>query len=139
MPMIDKVAWIRVVDGVALSTRSRGRDAFYFPGGKREAGESDVETLVREIREELSVDILAATARHLGTFEDQAHGHAAGTVVRMACYTADYVGELAADNEIEELAGLTYADRDRVSAVDQQVFDWLRGAGLLAATPVENR
>lgn len=130
---IDKIAWIQVDDGAILSTRSAGRDVYYLPGGKREPGESDVETLVREIREELSVAIVAGSQTHVGTFEAQAHAHPAGTVVRMTCYTADFHGELRADNEIEEVARLTYADRDRVSPVDQLVFDELYRTGLLRA------
>ena len=54
MTLIDKIAWIRLADGKILSTRSRGKDVYYLPGGKREAGETDVQTLVREIREELA-------------------------------------------------------------------------------------
>ncbi|MFC4068434.1 NUDIX hydrolase [Actinoplanes subglobosus] len=129
--MIDKVAWIRVEGGAILSTRSVGRDVFYLPGGKREPGESDVDTLVREIREELSVAIDAGSAVPVGVFEDQAHGHPAGTIVRMSCYGADYRGELRADNEIEEVVWLTYADRERVSAVDRLVFDALFRDGRL--------
>jgi 8-oxo-dGTP diphosphatase len=137
--LIDKIAWIRTDGGAVLSTRSRGKDAYYFPGGKREAGETDLETLVREIREELSVAIQPGTARHLGTFEAQAHGHATGVTVRMTCYTASFEGSLAPDNEIEEMVWLTYADRDRVSPVDQLILDHLRDEGLLAAGPVEKR
>ena len=58
MTIIDKIAWIRLEDGAILSSRSRGKDVYYLPGGKREPGESDVDTLVREIREELSVAIV---------------------------------------------------------------------------------
>ncbi|GAB2924009.1 NUDIX hydrolase [Streptomyces mayteni] len=128
---IDKIAWLRLEDGKILSTRSRGKDAYYFPGGKREPGESDVDTLVREIAEELTVAIRPETAVHAGTFEAQAHGKAGGITVRMACYTADYQGTLEASAEIEELAWLGYADRDRVSLVDQLIFDHLHQAGQL--------
>ncbi|MFI7678493.1 NUDIX domain-containing protein [Actinophytocola sp. NPDC049390] len=129
--MIDKVAWLRVEDGKILSTRSRGKDVFYLPGGKREPGESDVETLVREIAEELTVTIAPESVVAAGVYEAQAHGHATGVVVRMTCYAADYEGTLAPSHEIEEVAWLTYADRDRVSPVDQLIFDDLHRSGRL--------
>ncbi|MEV4277568.1 NUDIX hydrolase [Actinoplanes xinjiangensis] len=136
MDFIDKIAWIQVREGAILSTRSVGRDVYYLPGGKREAGETDVDTLVREIREELSVAIIAASAVHVGTFQAQAHGHPDGTIVRMTCYTAGFEGVLRADHEIEEIAWLTYADRGRVSPVDQMIFDeWYRTGRLRPAVP----
>jgi 8-oxo-dGTP diphosphatase len=129
--VIDKIAWIRLENGAILSSRSRGKDVYYLPGGKREPGESDIDTLTREVQEELSVTIAADTATHLGTFEAQAHGHPAGTIVRMTCYTADYRGSLQPASEIEEIVWLTHADRHRVSPVDQIIFDHLHGTARL--------
>ncbi|KZB87518.1 NUDIX hydrolase [Amycolatopsis regifaucium] len=129
--MIDKIAWLHLRDGRILSTRSRGKSVFYLPGGKREPGENDAEALIREIREELTVEIVPASVEPAGVFEAQADGHMAGVVVRMTCYTADFTGTLAADSEIDEVAWLDYADRDRVSAVDKIIFDHLRETGLL--------
>ncbi|EXG80796.1 NUDIX hydrolase [Cryptosporangium arvum] len=127
--MIDKIAWIHLRDGRILSTRSHGKDVWYLPGGKREAGESDLDTLVREIDEELSVRIDRASARHLGTFEAPAHGHPVD--VRMTCYTADHSGEFVAANEIAEIGWLTMADLGRISPVDRLIFEHLHDAGLL--------
>ncbi|AUI61690.1 NUDIX domain-containing protein [Amycolatopsis sp. BJA-103] len=129
--MIDKIAWLHLRDGRILSTRSRGKSVFYLPGGKREAGETDTETLVREIREELTVEITPASITPAGVFEAQADGHVPGIVVRMTCYTAEFAGTLAASSEIDEVAWLGYADRDRVSAVDKIIFDHLLETGLL--------
>ncbi|NBH02928.1 NUDIX domain-containing protein [Amycolatopsis sp. SID8362] len=129
--MIDKIAWLHPLDGRILSTRSRGKDVYYLPGGKREPGESDAETLIREIHEELDVAIVPGSITPAGVFEAEAHGHA-GTPVRMTCYTAEYSGTLKASSEIEEVAWLTYADRDRVSAVDQLIFDHLHETGQLS-------
>ena len=125
MRVIDKVAWLELAGGRILSTRSRGKDVYYLPGGKRESGESDVQTLVREISEELAVDNVADSAVHVGTYEASAHGHPDGVTVRMTCYSADHVGTPTASSEIEEVRWLSYADRDRVSAVDQIIFDEL--------------
>lgn len=125
MTPIDKIAWIHLENGAILSTRSKGRDVYYLPGGKREPGETDLETLVREVDEELGVAIVPETVCPFGTFEAPAHGHPAGVLVRMTCYTADYRGTPLPRNEIAELTWLTYADRPRVSAVDQLIFDQL--------------
>ena len=85
MKVIDKVAYLYLKDGKILSTRSKGKDKYYLPGGKREGRESDLETLVREIKEELTVDIIESTARFYGVFEAQAHGKEEGVLVKMTC------------------------------------------------------
>jgi SAM-dependent methyltransferase len=127
--IIDKVAWIHVEDGRILAARSHGKDLFYFPGGKREPGESDETCLAREIAEELNVSPRPETLRWLGNFEAQAHGKPEGTLVRMACYAAEFSGELRASSEVAEFAWLTYADRDRCSAVARIILDSLHEQG----------
>lgn len=132
MNFIDKIAWLHLHDGRVLSTRSRGKDRYYFPGGKREPGETDTQTLLREIKEELTVDLDAATLVHAGTFRAQAHGHPEGLLVQMTCYYAAYFGQLQPAAEIEEVVWLTYRHRPAVSPVDQLIFDWLKQQQLLA-------
>jgi 8-oxo-dGTP pyrophosphatase MutT (NUDIX family) len=132
MVLIDKIAWLHLHDGCLLSTRSQGKDRYYIPGGKREAGETDAHTLLREIKEELTVDLDPGSLRYEGTFEAQAHGHPAGVLVRMTCYGARHTGQLQPAAEIEEVVWLRYRDRERVSAVDQLIFDWLKDQGRLA-------
>jgi len=131
MSAIDKVAWICLREGKVLGARSRGKDRFYLPGGKREAGESDAQCLTREIREELAVELRPDSIAYLATFQAQAHGHADGVLVRMICYAAEPVGEPSAVAEIEEWQWLSYADKHRASIVDGLVFDWLHERGAL--------
>ncbi|HEY0140935.1 MAG TPA: NUDIX domain-containing protein [Thermoanaerobaculia bacterium] len=128
--VIDKLAWICLDDRRVLCARSHGQEVYYLPGGKREAGESDEQALLREVSEELSVALDPRTIRPLGVFEAPAHGKP-GVLVRMTCYTAEMIGEPKASAEIAELAWLTYADRQRLSLVGQIIFDALHGKGML--------
>ncbi|MFJ4963565.1 NUDIX domain-containing protein [Streptomyces sp. NPDC088729] len=149
--LIDTVAWVRIEDGRILCARPRGKDVFYIPGGKREGTETDLETLLREVEEELTVSLIRETVVHAGTYEAPAHteadtgvdtgvdadargqddADAAPVLVRMSCYYGDYRGTLAASSEIEEVAWFSFADRSLVPPVDQLLFDDLKAAGQL--------
>ncbi len=61
MKEIDKIAYIHTEQGKVLMSRSKGKTKYYIPGGKREIGETDEETLIREISEELNVKIIPST------------------------------------------------------------------------------
>ena len=123
MKEIDKIAFIYLKDGKILSTLSKGKDTYYIPGGKRETNETDEETLIRDCKEELSIDIKKSTIKYYGTFEAQAHGKAEGIIVKMTCYTADFDGELQPDSEIQEMKWLDYSNLDvKISPVDELIF-----------------
>jgi 8-oxo-dGTP diphosphatase len=128
---IDKIAWLELSNGEILSTRSKGKDTYYLPGGKREPGETDLETLVREVEEELAVTVDPTTAVHEGTFRAQAHGHPTGVEVQLTCYSAAHKGTPKASSEIEEVRWLSYKDRPAVSPVDKLIFDHLHKTGRL--------
>ncbi|SET19321.1 NUDIX domain-containing protein [Paenibacillus sp. NFR01] len=131
LTVIDKIAWIHLRDSKVLGARSAGKETYYFPGGKREPGETDEQTLIREIEEELTVRIEPDTIKPFGVFEAAAHGKAEGVAVKMTCLTAEYSGTLEPASEIAELAWLSYSDRERVSAVSQLIFDRLHELDLL--------
>lgn len=131
MKKIDKVALIYVKDGKVLTTLSKGKDTYYMPGGKREPGESDNETLIREIKEELSVDIIEGTIKFYGTFEAQAAGKAEGILVTMTCYMAEFTGTLCPAAEIDKFDWFDCKDIDRVSIVDKLIFKDLRDKGYI--------
>lgn len=132
MNPIDKLAWIYIKDRKILSTRSKGNDAWYIPGGKREGNETDHQTLIREIKEELTVDLLSDTITYLKTFKAQAHGKPEGILVQMTCYTAEFKGNLYPATEIEEMAWLDSAiDPKLLSPVDIIIFAYLKEYNLI--------
>lgn len=129
--MIDKIAFICIRNKHILSTRSKGKDVFYIPGGKREPGETDEETLIREVREELDVVILPGSITYMATFTAQSHGEKQGVQVQMTCYTARFTGDFKASSEIEEIKWLGSQDMDIISAVDKKIFAYLKQNGQL--------
>lgn len=131
MSYIDKLAWIHIKDRQVLFALSKGSDLYYIPGGKRENGESDYQALVREINEELTVQLLSETLTLAGQFEAQAHRKAQGVTVRMTCYFGGYSGTLQASSEIEELRWLRHKDADKYAAVDAIIMDWLKQKDLI--------
>ena len=128
---IDKIAFIEIKDGKILSTKSKGKTTYYIPGGKRENGESDIQTLIREVAEELSVTITPNTAEYIGTFSAQSDGAKEGIQVIMTCYKAKYSGNLRANSEIEEIKWLNYSNLDIISEVDKKIFTFLHKKGEL--------
>ncbi len=131
MKKIDKIALICIKNNKILATLSKGKNLYYMPGGKRESGESDIDTLCREIKEELSVDIKRETVQLYGKFEAQADGKEDGILVTMSCYNGEYDGILQPNSEIEKYSWLEYEDIDKVSAVGKLIFEDLLQKGYL--------
>jgi 8-oxo-dGTP diphosphatase len=95
-------ALIRDRDGRVLLVRKRGTAAFMQPGGKRDAGESDVAALAREIGEELGCRVDENSARALGVFDADA-ANEPGYLVRAAVYAVDVEGTIAPQAEIDQV------------------------------------
>jgi uncharacterized protein (TIGR00730 family) len=128
---IDALAWLHVRDRRLLMVRSKGKQLFYLPGGKREPGESDVLALTREINEELTVNLRPETFTFVRAISAVADGFDDGRQVNMVCYSAEHDGDLAPAAEIEELTWTTSADADRCPPAGQQVLGYLHSMGTI--------
>ena len=95
-------AIIRKGDTILAAQRGYGefKDGWEFPGGKLEPGESSADACIREIREELSVEI--GGLEHLCTVEhnyDTFH-------LSMSCYLCEIISGTINDSEHENLRWL---------------------------------
>ena len=129
---IDKLAWLYIQDGKLLSARSKNKTLFYLPGGKREVGESDEQALIREIKEEISVNLIPNSIQYVETFSAPADGKSSDTIVKLTCYFADFKGELCPDAEIEEIDFIGYENRTLCSLGSIKVMEWLKNQQLMS-------
>jgi len=101
---------IRIVTAVILDPQQRvlvvrkhGSDTFIQPGGKREPGEDALQTLSRELHEELDVHVDSSNAVALGSFEDVAVNEP-GRRVQGESFLVSITGNPQVQAEIAELA-----------------------------------
>jgi 8-oxo-dGTP diphosphatase len=109
-----------------------GGDAYYFLGGTVEPGESDIECLVREVKEEAAVKVVPESIKFLGQFTAPAHGRESALVV-MRLYSGELIGDVKASDEV---TGIVYCDSTledkHHTLLSKIVFPWLKGKGLIS-------
>jgi len=97
-------------DGHLLVVRKHGGVTFILPGGKVEEDETDIQTLARELPEELGVT-LAPGATSMGTFGAIA-ADMPTHMVMVRAYRGTFVGEPSPQAEIAELRWIDPAAPD---------------------------
>ena len=102
MNIIHKIAAMVFKDDTFLMVRKRGKDIWTNLGGKPEDGETEEQTLLREIMEEVGCE--AKIIKKLGDFEAPAAMDDA--IVRLSTYQVELIGEIDMthdpDEELEE-------------------------------------
>lgn len=71
--MIQCVCLVVKRDNQLLLVQARNREKYYFPGGKIDEGETQIEALVREINEELKVTLDATKLSFVKTIVGPAY------------------------------------------------------------------
>lgn len=115
-PIVVSAAIIRDATGRILLVRKRGTQRFMMPGGKPETGESPLDTVVREIAEEVGIDLDPAALQSWGRIEAIAANEADTVLLAdvFDCGTVDGDGShIAVAAEIDELRWHDVADDDR--------------------------
>ena len=93
-------------EGRLLLVRKRGTDRFMQAGGKIDAGETPAVALMRELGEELAIEVLPGDLDYLGRFDAPA-ANEAGYVVDAEIFFVSVRGEAVASAEIDELIWVT--------------------------------
>ncbi|BCL68165.1 DNA mismatch repair protein MutT [Vibrio nigripulchritudo] len=128
---ITKLAMLDIQQQKLLCVRSKGEDLFYLPGGKPESDETHEDTLIRELREELSIHLKRDSLAYFDTYRTVAAGKSKDTFVTCHCYFADYYSKPHPSSEIEEMQWLGIQDMNRCSLLVQSTMGSLMTKGLI--------
>lgn len=130
----EVVAWIHIENKRLLQTKKINQAGFYMPGGKIERSESAQDALIREINEELSVNIIKDTIKRYGEFAAQAYLKPEGTKVKLTCFMADFSGVIKPSSEIEAIEYFTseeYFNLPEKVPAGYLIFSDLKEKGLI--------
>lgn len=133
---IVKVGLAVMHENRLLLVRKRGGKSYILPGGKPEAGENDVETLTREIDEELGCSLNCESLVFLGAFSDVA-ADLADTIVVVRLYGAQLVGAPNPKSEIECITWFSPEHGHDVTlapSIQNHILPFLQSTGRLEVT-----
>jgi len=96
-----------------LLVRVRDNSLWYLPGGTIEAEETPQQALVREVSEELDVQVDTNAIR----FDRRVIGPALGRdgEVELNCFRAEWSGEPSAQSEISEIGYISFEDTHKMA------------------------
>jgi 8-oxo-dGTP pyrophosphatase MutT (NUDIX family) len=121
--MIKTSALISVKNNKMLLVRVRDNTIWYFPGGKIESGETYLQTVIRELDEELNIQMSAEQLSYLGEIITDNHDRT--DMVSVHCYAGGITQKIEPAEEISELKWFDLDDTEFMApAVIESIRLW---------------
>ena len=94
---------IVIKDKQLLLAFSNNKQAFYLPGGKSDPGETTVDTILREVFEELNIQLSPKNLQFYTHITAPAFGEQTGVIMEQDCYISTLQHDPVPSAEIGEL------------------------------------
>lgn len=86
-----------------LLAYSKNKKAWYLPGGKIDKGENSINSLQREIKEELNIKLVPELLKFYCHITAPAFGEKANVIMEQDCFLYELNEEIQPSNEIEKV------------------------------------
>ncbi|WP_414043421.1 NUDIX hydrolase [Macrococcus sp. EM39E] len=116
---------VEIKDNKLLLVKVRDNEKYYLPGGKIETGESDIESLTREMEEELSVKLDASKLAYLDTIIGPAYPDT-NHDVELRCYTYEGLDTVEKSSEITDVQYMDMSDTTNIAPAVQVLIQKLQ-------------
>ncbi|WP_414052741.1 NUDIX hydrolase [Macrococcus animalis] len=116
---------VEIKDNKLLLVKVRDNEKYYLPGGKIETGESDIESLTREMEEELSVKLDASKFAYLDTIIGPAYPDT-NHDVELRCYTYEGLDTVEKSSEITDVQYMDMSDTTNIAPAVQVLIQKLQ-------------
>jgi len=100
---MSKIGAAIVRDGKLLIVKESGLEKYGIPGGTIKPNETDIDCLMREIKEELSTTIKTDSLDFIGTFEDVAMNEP-NKIIQIKLYKVELEDKPTKSPEIEDIS-----------------------------------
>ncbi|AIM38330.1 DNA mismatch repair protein MutT [Sphingobacterium sp. ML3W] len=125
---------VTLKDRKLLLAYSNNKKAWYLPGGKVDHGEDSVQSLRREVLEELLVDLDNERLRYYCHITAPAYGENPSVIMEQDCFIYDLREEIQPSNEIGAVRyfSRTEYEQEQIRVIGVlMVFDQLETDGLI--------
>jgi 8-oxo-dGTP diphosphatase len=137
---IYKASGLIIKDRKVLATRSAGKSMWIQPGGKLQRDdngnyvETETQAVVRELSEEMGIQVQENTLEKIGDFYAEAAGQAGKRLKLAAFIVHDYTGEPTPSAEVEEIRGFNShvpEDVELASILEHDILPELKARDLI--------
>ncbi|MDF2516470.1 MAG: mismatch repair protein MutT [Sphingobacterium sp.] len=125
---------ISIADHKILLAYSNNKKAWYLPGGKIDVGEDSLQSIRREISEELDIDLDPQKISYYCHITAPAYGMVPEVIMEQDCFLYPLTEKIQPSNEIGEVKYFSHEDylREPIQVIGVlHVFDKLKTDGLI--------
>lgn len=123
--MIRCVCLVAENEKQILLVQAHHRAKYYFPGGKIDAGETQIDALIREVSEELNLDLIPSELEYIDTVIGPAYPQK-NEETELNCYRALCEIDWNTLRPSSEITDLCWVDKKDTEKIAPAVLKWIK-------------